>query len=123
MKKKTKGQKPTKCKLSVLRQICNWIPNHLVPKLARETKVEEEARTYKPWSHIVTLLYAQLTHSLGLNDVCDALELYCGPLSAVRGPTAPRRQESLGAVRGPAGWGNRDLRQSLPGFAAPLGTV
>ncbi len=91
MKKKTKGQKPTKCKLSVLRQICNWIPNHLVPKLARETKVEEEARTYKPWSHIVTLLYAQLTHSLGLNDVCDALELYCGPLSAVRGATAPRR--------------------------------
>jgi len=91
MKKKTKGQKPTKCKLSVLRQICNWIPNHLVPKLARETKVEEEARTYKPWSHIVTLLYAQLSHSLGLNDVCDALELYCGPLSAVRGATAPRR--------------------------------
>ncbi len=91
MKKKTKGQKPTKCKLSVLRQICNWIPNHLVPKLARETKVEEEARTYKPWSHIVTLLYAQLTHSLGLNDVCDALELHSGPLSAVRGATAPRR--------------------------------
>jgi hypothetical protein len=91
MKKKTKNQKPTKCKLSVLRQICNWIPNYLVPKLARETKVEEEARTYKPWSHMVTLLYAQLTHSLGLNDVCDALGLHSGPLSAIRGATVPRR--------------------------------
>jgi hypothetical protein len=91
MKKKNQNQKPTKCKLSVLRQICNWIPNHLVPKLARETKVEQEARSYKPWSHVVTLLYAQLTHSLGLNDVCDALGLHTGPLSAIRGATAPRR--------------------------------
>jgi hypothetical protein len=64
MKKKTKQQKPTKTKLSILRQICNWIPNHLVAKLARETKVEEEARTYKPWSHVVALLYAQLTPEL-----------------------------------------------------------
>jgi hypothetical protein len=73
MKKKTNKQKPTRSKLSVLRQICNLIPNHLVPKLARETGVEEDARTYSPWSHVVTLLFAQLTHCLGLNDVCDAL--------------------------------------------------
>ena len=76
MKNKTKNQKPTKSKFTILRQICNWIPNQLVPKLARETQVEEEARTYKPWSHVVALLYAQLTHSLGLNDVCDALGLH-----------------------------------------------
>jgi hypothetical protein len=91
MKNKAKSQKPTKAKFSILRQICNWIPNHLVPKLARETKAEDEARTYKPWSHVVTLLYAQLTHSLGLNDVCDALRLHSGPLSAIRGATAPKR--------------------------------
>ncbi len=91
MKKKQQSRKPTRSKLSILRQICNWIPDHLVSKLARETKAEEEARTYKPWSHIVTLLYAQLTHSLGLNDVCDALELHSGPLSAIRGASAPRR--------------------------------
>jgi hypothetical protein len=91
MKKKTKGQKPTKSKLSVLRQICNIIPSYLVPKLARETKVEEEARTFTPWSHIVTLLYVQLTHCLGLNDVCDALGLHSGPLSAIRGARAPKR--------------------------------
>jgi hypothetical protein len=82
-----------------LRQICNWIPKHLVPKLARETKVEDEARTYKPWSHVVALLYAQLTHSLGLNDVCDALALHSGPLSAIRGATPPKRNTPSHANR------------------------
>jgi len=31
----------------------------------------------------------RLTHSLGLNDVCDALRLHSGPLSALRAATAP----------------------------------
>jgi hypothetical protein len=61
----------------------------LVTKLARETGVEEKARTFSPWSHVVALMYAQLTHSLGLNDVCDALQLHSGPLSAVRAAKAP----------------------------------
>jgi hypothetical protein len=37
------------------------------------------------------MLYAQLTHALGLNDVCDALRLHAGPLGAIRGATAPSR--------------------------------
>ena len=41
------------------------------------------------WSHVVSLLYAQITHSLGRNDVCDALRLHSGPLSALRGATLP----------------------------------
>src|ERR1035441_10718607 len=71
-----KNQKlPTASKFSIVRQLCNYIPNHLVPKLARETGVDEQARTCEEWSHIVTLCYAQVTHSIGLNDVCDALQL------------------------------------------------
>src|SRR5947208_14973595 len=89
-KKKTKSQ-PSRSKLSVLRQLCNWIPQHLVPKLARETGVDEKARTFSPWSHVVSLIYAQLTHALGLNDVCDALRLHSGPLSAIRGATPPSK--------------------------------
>ena len=58
--------KPTTSKFSLLRQLCNFIPPHLVPRLARETGVEDQARTFSPWSHVVSLLYAQLTHSLGL---------------------------------------------------------
>jgi len=51
-----KNQKvPTASKFTVVRQLCNYIPNHLVPKLARETGVAEQARTYNEWSHIVTL--------------------------------------------------------------------
>lgn len=79
MKNKTRSQKPTRSKLSILRQLCNYIPPPLVPKVARKTGVDTKARTYLPWSHVVTLLFAQLTHSLGLNDVCDALRLHSGP--------------------------------------------
>src|SRR6266436_1936579 len=82
---------PTASKLTIVRQVCNHIPNHLVPKLARETGVDEKARTYDEWSHIVTLCYAQVSHSIGLNDVCDALQLNSGPLSAIRGARAPTR--------------------------------
>src|SRR5206468_11229216 len=44
-----------------------------------------------PWSHLVSLSYAQLTHSIGLNDLCDSLQLHSGPLSAVRGASPPSR--------------------------------
>ena len=87
---KNKSQrKPTASKFSLLRQLCNFIPTHLVPQLARETGVDKHSRTFRPWSHVVSLLYAQVTHSLGLNDVCDALRLHSGPLSALRGATPP----------------------------------
>ena len=82
---------PTASKLTIVRQLCNYIPIHLVPRLARETGVDEKARTFDEWSHIVSLCYAQVTHSIGLNDVCDALQLNSGPLSAIRGATPPTR--------------------------------
>jgi len=88
MKNQTR-HKPTASKFSLLRQLCNFIPPHLVPRLARAPGVENQARTFTPWSHVVSLLYAQLTHSLGLNDVCDALRRHSGPLSALRGATPP----------------------------------
>ena len=76
---------------SILRQVVELIPSHLVPKLAREHGVDERARTFSPWSHVVSLLYAQLSHALSLNDVCDALKLWATPLRALRGATAPSR--------------------------------
>jgi hypothetical protein len=91
MKRKTKSTAPARGKLSIAHQLLNFIPPHLVPRLARECGVEEKSRTFTPWSHVVSLVYAHLTHSIGLNDVCDSLQLHCGPLSALRGATAPRR--------------------------------
>jgi hypothetical protein len=82
----------TKPKLfSTLGAICKLLPVHLVPKLARETGVAQKSRAFTPWSHVVTLLYAQLAHALSLNDVCDALSFVTGRLQAIRGAKAPSR--------------------------------
>ena len=90
---------PARSKLSILHQICNYIPQHLVSKIARETGAEDKARTFKPWSHVVSLAYAQLTHSIGLNDLCDSLQLHSGPLVGIRGATAPSRNGLSNANR------------------------
>ena len=37
------------------------------------------------------MLFAQLTHAIGLNDVCDSLRLHSGWLWAIRGATPPSR--------------------------------
>jgi len=62
-----------------------------VSKLARETGVDTKVRTLSAWSHVVAMLYAQLTHAIGLNDVCDALRHHCGWLARIRGATPPSR--------------------------------
>lgn len=85
--KKHNRRSPTRSKLTVLRQVCNLIPPHLVSQLARQTGANLLAGTFSNWSHVVTLLYAQLVHAIGLNDVCDGLRLHSGPLSAIRGAT------------------------------------
>src|SRR6266705_1669396 len=89
--------KPTRSKFNILRQICNYIPQHTVSKIARTTGAEDKARTFSPWSHVVSQCYAQLTHSISLNDVCDSLQLHSGPLASVRGATAPSRNGSSNA--------------------------
>jgi len=90
---------PARSKFTILRQICNYIPPHLVPQIARVTGAEAKSRGFTPWSHVVSLLYGQLSHSLGLNDVCDALQLHSGPLASVRGATPPSRNGLSNANR------------------------
>ncbi len=90
---------PTRSKFTILRQICNFIPPHEVSKLARETGVQGKARGISPWSHVVSLIYAQLAHGIGLNDVCDSLQLHSGPLSTLRGARPPSRNGFSNANR------------------------
>jgi hypothetical protein len=90
---------PARSKFTILRQICNYIPPFLVPQIARATGAEGKARTFSPWSHVVSLLYGQLSHSLGLNDLCDSLQLHSGPLVGVRGATPPSRNGLSNANR------------------------
>jgi hypothetical protein len=82
---------PNRRHFTVLRQICQLIPPHLVPKLTRETGVDEKERTFSSWSHVVSMLYAQVSHALSLNDVCDALRLRTGSLFTVRAARPPAK--------------------------------
>src|SRR5438046_3369472 len=103
--KNKKTIKPTRCRFNLLRQVCNLIPEHEVSKIARDTGVEDRSRTFSPWSHTVSLLDAQLTHCIGLNDLCDSLQLPFGLLSTIRGATAPSRNGLCHA--------NRDQRDEM----------
>src|SRR5271155_1869441 len=117
---------PARSQFSILRQICNFIPPHKVAQIARSTGAEDKSRTFKPWSHVVSLLYGQLTHSIGLNDLCDSLQLHSGPLASVRGATAPSRNGLSNANRErPAAMAEQlfwrvleHLTQQSAGFAA-----
>ena len=53
--------------------------------------MDAKTRTFSAWSHVVAMLYAQLTHAIGLNDVCDGLRHHGGWLARIRGATPPSR--------------------------------
>jgi hypothetical protein len=81
-------------KYTMLKQVCNLIPPHLVNNPAQEYGVDEKSRTFTPWRHVTALVYAQLTHAIGLNDVCDTLRMNRGALATIRGALPPRRWAS-----------------------------
>jgi len=54
---------PSKRKMAVFVQICKQIPRNLVPKLARKHGVDKQSREFDPWSHVASLIYAQLSHT------------------------------------------------------------
>jgi hypothetical protein len=83
--------KPTRHKFTILKQVVEKIPSYLVSKLAKKHGVDKRARTFSTWSHVVTMVYAQLAHSFGLNDVCDSLKHHGGALASLRGASAPSR--------------------------------
>jgi hypothetical protein len=76
-------------KRAIFRQVCELIPSHLVPTLARKHGIH--SRDITPWSHVVSLLYAQFTHAIGLNDVSDALRANRAAMAAIRGAEPPSR--------------------------------
>jgi hypothetical protein len=86
-----KQPKPTKHSSVVFTQLCKLIPVGMVRNLAKEHGVDKQSRSFTPWSHVVSLLYAQLTHAIGLNDVCDGLRHHAARLSTLRGATPPSR--------------------------------
>jgi hypothetical protein len=92
MKKRRKPrQSQPKSVLCGLRQICELIPSHLVSKIARKHGVDKKTRAFSPWSHVVSMLFAQLSAAISLNDVCDNLRHHGGLLASIRGAVTPSR--------------------------------
>jgi hypothetical protein len=81
----------TKIHHTPLQTVCNLIPPYLTMKLARKHGVDKHSRSFSEWSHVVALLYAQLAHSLSLNDVADGLRNHRGALHSIRRATPPSR--------------------------------
>ena len=83
--------KPAKHKYTLLKQVLDLIPPYIVPKLAKKHGVDKKSRTFKPWSHVVSMIFAHLSHALSLNDVCDTLRHHEGALQTLRNATPPSR--------------------------------
>jgi hypothetical protein len=81
---------PTRANVVALKQILNLIPRGLINRHARETGVDAKSRTFSVLSHLSAMLFAQLSHAIGLNDVCDWLRLKAPVLSRF-GVTPPAR--------------------------------
>jgi hypothetical protein len=81
--------KPAGKESAIFRQVCEMIPPHMVAKIARKHGVKSRAIT--PWSHTVSMLYAQFTHAIGLNDVCDALRANRAGMASIRGAEPPSK--------------------------------
>jgi hypothetical protein len=107
-----------------MKQICDLIPPHLISNLAKEHGVEEQSRAFTPASHVLALMFAQVSHALSLNDVCDTLQNHTGALTTMRRAVPPRRNTLSHAnrERNPAMaealfWAVRDsLVVRAPGF-------
>lgn len=83
--------KSIRTNISTLRQIVELIPGHLVNKLSKEHGVKKKSRKFTPWSHVLSLMFSQLAHSLSLNDVCDSLKNHAKALFTMRSAVPPSR--------------------------------
>lgn len=83
--------KPSRHQFTVLRQVIELIPRNLVPKLANKHEVSKRARSFTLWSHVLSLVYTQLSHALSLNDVCDTMRNHSGSVATLRGAVSPSR--------------------------------
>ena len=80
---------PQEHNMAVLGQIVKLIPKKLIEKLKNKYKIQ--TRSFSATSHVVAMLYAQLSHALSLNDICDCLRFHAGYLSQIRDSVPPSR--------------------------------
>ena len=77
----------TKTVYTIWKQIVKLIPPQIV------------SRTFTPWSHLLALIYQQLTRTESLNGVCDAAAAFECEWGRMRGAQVPRRNTFSNANR------------------------
>ena len=77
--------------------MCNLIPGHTIPVLAREHRID--ARGFSATSHVLALVYGHIAHALSLNEICDALSVHEPEVLRIRGATPPKRNTFSNANR------------------------
>ena len=50
-----------------------------------------QTRAFSETSHVVAMIFAQLSHALSLNDICDCLRFHKGYLAQIRDCVPPSR--------------------------------
>ena len=80
---------PHKDNMEVLGQLVKLIPRKIIETLRKKHKIQ--IRSFSATSHVVAMIYAQLTHALSLNDVCDGMKNHHGILSQIRDCVPPNR--------------------------------
>jgi len=73
--------------MAVLGQIVKLIPRKIIESLRKKHKFQ--IRSFTATSHVVAMIYSQLTHALSLNDVCDGMKNHHGILSLIRDCVPP----------------------------------
>ena len=55
-------------------QIVKHISKKLIKKLKNKHKIQ--TRRFSVTSHVIAMIFAQLSHALSLNDICDSLRFH-----------------------------------------------
>jgi hypothetical protein len=82
--------KPARSDGILPKQLLNFIPRSRLNQTARKTGVDSKARTFSVLSHLAVMLFAQLSHAIRLNDLCDWLRLKAAALSRSQNAPAAR---------------------------------
>ena len=90
-------KKATKTVYPLLREIVNLIPAQIVHEAAAKANVK--SRSFTPWSHLLALIYQQLSKTESLNGVCDAARIHESQWSQLRDAQCPRRNTFSNANR------------------------
>ena len=75
--------------MGVQGQIVKHIPKKLIEKLKNKHKIQ--TRSFSATSHVIAMIFAQLSHALSLNDICDCLRFHKGYLAQIRNCVPPSR--------------------------------